>query len=52
MQQLDWIIRHLELSKNTGLSLKKLRDILKLNSESSMNEWRTVAAELLHNANV
>ncbi|WP_277760507.1 Tc toxin subunit A [Pseudomonas sp. A34-9] len=52
MQQLDWVTRHLELCKNTGLSLEKLRDLLKFNSQNSMDEWRAVAAELLHNVNV
>ncbi|HWH89001.1 MAG TPA: Tc toxin subunit A [Pseudomonas sp.] len=52
MQQLDWIIRHLDVSTRTGLSLKGLRDLLKLNDESSMKDWSIVAAELLPGKNV
>lgn len=52
MQQLDWITRHLEISKSTGLTLTSLREILMLKSESSIDQWNTVAAQLLRTENV
>lgn len=52
MQQLDWVTRHLEVCKSAGLALESLHETLALDNESSMDEWSTVAAKLLHAANV